>query len=134
MIKEEYIHEGLSYDISKQDITLDIFLVEYNLAFEFQGEQHYLDNTLFSAQTGAIEGRDQVKKDLCLAAGITLITIPYPCYGCCTTMLLIHSRYWWDQKIPSLAATIKQCAPQINLSYNRGHPIPVHPPLQSAIL
>jgi hypothetical protein len=46
-IKENYLHPATKYPSSKQPIELDIFIPEFNLAFEFQGKQHYDDTMVF---------------------------------------------------------------------------------------
>ena len=50
-------------------MELDIWLPELNLAFEYQGEQHYSDDV--------ISRRDREKRSACKEAGIRLIEVPY---------------------------------------------------------
>jgi len=68
---------------------LDIFIPRLNLAFEYQGEQHYYDCTGFIAAE-VQHRRDEEKAKLCSTMGINLIVIPY----------------WWDNQPKSLIATI----------------------------
>lgn len=80
------------------------------LAFEYQGEQHYKDSTLFGGNLEfKAKGRkecslynptDNEKIEACENHGITLIHIPY----------------WWDGKKESLMATIN--------SYRFIYPLP----------
>ena len=74
-IHEDYKHPRLRYDSGK-DMELDIFIPDLNLAFEYQGEQHYYNRTFFvDLQTRA--QRDQEKKSVLKKLGITLIEVPY---------------------------------------------------------
>jgi hypothetical protein len=61
-------------------MQLDIWVPEYNLALEYQGEHHYYD--IHSAYgTGStskmFHERDQEKKRMCIEKGVFLICIPY---------------------------------------------------------
>ena len=74
-IIEEYLHKELSR-ISGFSIEFDVFIVNKNIAFEFQGEHHYQDTPSF----GSIEmflNRDNEKNKLAKEAGIKLIEIPH---------------------------------------------------------
>jgi hypothetical protein len=89
-------------------MELDIFLPMENLAFEYQGEQHYVN--IYGLGTWELMQRDKEKKEKCQQNGITLIEIPY----------------WWDQKISSLAATIQHKISHFNQNFG-GEPIPNKP-------
>ena len=69
---------------------MDIFIPSKQLAFEYQGEQHYYDiyalGNLWSQKS-----KDEEKRIACKDKGITLIEIPY----------------WWDKEKSSLMATIQ---------------------------
>ena len=61
-------------------LELDGYCKNINLAFEYQGEQHYIDNIHFYKGRGSLEKRkqyDRIKRQLCLEKGIILIEIPY---------------------------------------------------------
>ncbi len=92
-------------------IQLDVFLPNQNLAFEYQGEQHYLD--VFSLGTQwQYSMRDREKKIACNTQGISLIEVPY----------------WWDFETDSLRATIHQHRPDLVSSPGKGVAIPSSPP------
>lgn len=60
-------------------LELDGYNKELNLAFEYNGRQHYEYNNLFHTQKTFVEQqeRDNIKKELCNKQGVKLITIPY---------------------------------------------------------
>ena len=72
-------------------MELDIFLLKEKMAFEYQGEHHYLDNYRSGMVTvWQQRQRDEEKRKACEEKGITLIEVPY----------------WWDRQISSLVAMI----------------------------
>jgi hypothetical protein len=77
---------------SGRAMELDIFYPELNLAFEYQGAQHYGSTFFDSGLTLAQPRRDLEKRQACQHNGITLIAVPY----------------WWTGDLGSLAATISQ--------------------------
>eukprot|EP01125_Pyxidicula_operculata_P009166 TRINITY_DN3035_c0_g1_i1.p1 TRINITY_DN3035_c0_g1~~TRINITY_DN3035_c0_g1_i1.p1 ORF type:complete len:107 (-),score=22.63 TRINITY_DN3035_c0_g1_i1:27-347(-) len=76
--------------LEKNGIEFDVWIPSLNLAFEYQGEQHYFPITAFSANTDAYNLRDKEKDLLCLNNGITLVQIPY----------------WWKGDLDSLTQSI----------------------------
>eukprot|EP01126_Amoeba_proteus_P021660 TRINITY_DN2203_c0_g4_i4.p1 TRINITY_DN2203_c0_g4~~TRINITY_DN2203_c0_g4_i4.p1 ORF type:complete len:240 (-),score=37.66 TRINITY_DN2203_c0_g4_i4:11-730(-) len=111
---EDYNCSGLFWD-SDKPVELDIYVPNYNLAFEYQGEQHYFNlSHIFGihASLPHYQRRDQIKQKLCLEANISLIYIPY----------------WWDHKLSSLIATIHKHRPDIITSKGDGVPIPFENP------
>src|SRR4051812_44330056 len=85
-VKENYIHESLQGSSGRR-MELDIYLPKEKLAFEYQGESHYLDIYALGNRWRQRQ-RDEEKRNACTSRGITLIEIPY----------------WWDFEIPSLIA------------------------------
>jgi len=91
---EDYRHPSLGgSEDERRALELDIYFPQLQLAFEYNGQQHYHDVGFF----GPVEvyrRRDQLKRELCRAQGIRLVTLPY----------------WWDERLESLAATIEEQA------------------------
>jgi len=78
-------------------MVFDLWVPEYNLAIEYQGEQHFHDLNMVFGGTVALYGdRDNSKKQAAFENGIRLLTIPY----------------WWDREISSLAATLHHYLPE----------------------
>eukprot|EP01126_Amoeba_proteus_P037688 TRINITY_DN389_c0_g1_i5.p2 TRINITY_DN389_c0_g1~~TRINITY_DN389_c0_g1_i5.p2 ORF type:complete len:163 (+),score=24.26 TRINITY_DN389_c0_g1_i5:766-1254(+) len=74
-------------------VELDIYLPNLQLAFEYQGEQHYHDLERIFGKTyslGRLLFRDHKKKECSNKFGINLITVPY----------------WWDHEELSLREII----------------------------
>ena len=60
-----------------EGLELDGFCPNLDLAFEHQGGYHYgLDRRFDAGASAAVQRRDELKKRLCQARGITLIEIP----------------------------------------------------------
>eukprot|EP00028_Trichosphaerium_sp_Am-I-7-wt_P010754 CAMPEP_0168538096 /NCGR_PEP_ID=MMETSP0405-20121227/20852_1 /TAXON_ID=498012 /ORGANISM="Trichosphaerium sp, Strain Am-I-7 wt" /LENGTH=231 /DNA_ID=CAMNT_0008567049 /DNA_START=138 /DNA_END=830 /DNA_ORIENTATION=- len=79
-------------------LTIDVFVPKYNIAIEYQGEQHYQD-VLPYHHASAQKRRDYEKFQQCEANGIHLVPLPY----------------WWDLRVGSLRATIKHFIPHVPL-------------------
>jgi hypothetical protein len=92
-------------------MELDIYHPAEQLAFEYQGQHHYLDIYEIGSYWDVMQ-KDKDKRQACQENGIKLIEIPY----------------WWDRKLQSLAATIYQHQPNL-LSFRivNGDPIPLQP-------
>lgn len=90
---------------------MDIFIPDKYLAFEYQGEHHYIDLYGLGNRWERKE-RDDEKRTLCLEKGITLVEVPY----------------WWDFKKESLMATIQKEKPHIFKEKIEASPIPSLPP------
>ncbi len=67
-----------AYIDKMEGLQLDGFNENRNIAFEYQGYQHYTKGSHFHSEDSRFESqlnRDRVKKELCLKNGITLIEI-----------------------------------------------------------
>ena len=100
-------HKDLRYSATDAPIQLDIYIPSLNLAFEYQGEQHYGHHFLYGSSRRQ-QRRDNEKIEKCDSVGITLIEI----------------RYWWDGQKSSLAATIHQYRSDLLKEQLLGVPIP----------
>eukprot|EP01114_Cavostelium_apophysatum_P022823 TRINITY_DN8392_c0_g1_i3.p1 TRINITY_DN8392_c0_g1~~TRINITY_DN8392_c0_g1_i3.p1 ORF type:complete len:412 (-),score=53.45 TRINITY_DN8392_c0_g1_i3:248-1483(-) len=75
---------------------LDVGVPSVPLAFEYQGQQHYTDHSLYGAAPEQSK-KDQRKRDACKQHGVTLIEVPY----------------WWNGHNSSLVATILEVRPDL---------------------
>jgi hypothetical protein len=90
-VLEDFRHPEMSFEGTHVPIELDIFLPDLNLAFEYQGEQHYRDMVQGSfSPIEVYELRDREKRALCAQKGVILVDVPY----------------WWDMSVDSLKATV----------------------------
>uniref|UniRef100_A0A7S1KUL5 Uncharacterized protein n=1 Tax=Percolomonas cosmopolitus TaxID=63605 RepID=A0A7S1KUL5_9EUKA len=89
----------------------DVFVEELQMAFEYQGEQHYHDIKAFFAPIEGQLRRDQLKSDAFAQHGITLIHVPY----------------WWDKSVDSLKASINRLRPDLIEKPLNVEPIPLEP-------
>eukprot|EP01114_Cavostelium_apophysatum_P021582 TRINITY_DN7577_c0_g1_i1.p1 TRINITY_DN7577_c0_g1~~TRINITY_DN7577_c0_g1_i1.p1 ORF type:complete len:631 (-),score=127.68 TRINITY_DN7577_c0_g1_i1:279-2171(-) len=96
-VLSNYLHPTLIYKESGKPIELDVFVPAYKLAFEYQGEPHFMSKAIFANEQNSVQKRDAEKKVLCRGAGITLIEVPY----------------WWNHLKDSLLATIHKHRPDI---------------------
>ena len=95
IFKEHYLIEDYHPMInfkSRVPIELDIYIPALNLAFEYNGQQHYDEILGGFSPIEVNKSRDQEKQSLCLSHNIHLIDIPY----------------WWDQNSTSLSILISQ--------------------------
>jgi hypothetical protein len=96
------------------DDLSQVFLPQYSLALEYQGEQHYYSTHIFGKASDR-QKTDKLKHNFANEMGITLLSIPY----------------WWDKSPSSLAATIQYHRPDIVSRYTTvGAPIPAEMPLR----
>lgn len=72
-----YIPQKTFSPLNKSKYRFDFYIPEYNLAIEYQGEQHYRDNGFFKDDLKTIQKRDSIKKQYCLDNGIELLEIKY---------------------------------------------------------
>ena len=94
-------------------MELDIYLPKEKLAFEYQGEAHYMDIYALGNRWRQKQ-RDEEKRQICLENGITLIEVPY----------------WWNWERSSLIGTIRRRRQNLLALYKNeeGDSIPNHPP------
>lgn len=75
--KISYIPQKTFAPLNKSKYRFDFYLPDYNLAIEYQGEQHYRDNGYFKDRLDIIQKRDSVKREYCKKEGIGLLEISY---------------------------------------------------------
>jgi len=115
-INYNFIDAGFHYAHRYYPIQYDIFIPSLSIAFEYQGEYHYYDISVFqpdgSKSLQQIRQRDLIKEQLSIANGITLFQIPY----------------WWDKQPQSLLNTIQSSRLDLNLTNQIGTGIPKQVP------
>jgi hypothetical protein len=72
----EYKHPEIRSALGRK-LELDIFIPNMNLAFEYQGQQHYKDHKYFKDNDKRIQENDILKKSRCKELGISLYEIPF---------------------------------------------------------
>ena len=72
--KTEYSFKDCKY---KNKLRFDFFLPDYNCCIEYDGEQHFQENTLFQDPLSTVQLRDNIKNQYCENNNIKLIRIPY---------------------------------------------------------
>jgi len=111
-ILEDYLNPNLCWakDVDGpqeiHNMQLDIWIPQYNLAFEYQGAHHYFDSyEAFGPVSSAslYFNRDKQKKHLCYEKGITFIEIPY----------------WWDGEEDSLITILNQSYPNLPIMISK---------------
>jgi len=66
-ILENYFHDEIRMPSSGQPLQLDVYLQNSNLAFEYQGPQHYEQLNVFG-DASELMARDHEKKSLCVSS------------------------------------------------------------------
>jgi len=84
--------------IINRSMQFDVFIPEFALAIEYNGEYHYVAIPVYD-HASSVQKRDEVKKMVCSEAGISLIIIPF----------------WWDNTIESVAQSIHALRPDIEI-------------------
>ena len=75
-ILEDYMNPKVTTPNSNRPMQLDVFIPSKNLAFEYQGQQHFEDVGIFGPSR-VYQQRDDEKRALCAANNIKLIEVPY---------------------------------------------------------
>lgn len=73
----QYIPQKTFAPLNKSKYRFDFYLPQFNIAIEYQGEQHYRDNNFFKDNLNIVQQRDAVKRQYCLENNIELLEIPY---------------------------------------------------------
>lgn len=73
----KYIPQKTFAPLNKSKYRFDFYLPDYNLAIEYQGEQHYRDNGFFKDKLEVIQRRDEIKRKYCQENNIKLLEISY---------------------------------------------------------
>lgn len=74
---EDYRHPNISVGQNFLPLELDFFYPRYNLAFEFQGQQHYKNVDVYHriGSLGERKTRDELKYSICKENGIFLVEL-----------------------------------------------------------
>ena len=76
----EYIPQKTFHDLKTEKgylLFLDFYIPEYNLAIEYDGQQHFKDVPRFKSNLKENQIRDSIKNNFCKTNKITLVRIPY---------------------------------------------------------
>eukprot|EP00011_Vannellida_sp_DIVA3-517-6-12_P005179 CAMPEP_0114610524 /NCGR_PEP_ID=MMETSP0168-20121206/3647_1 /TAXON_ID=95228 ORGANISM="Vannella sp., Strain DIVA3 517/6/12" /NCGR_SAMPLE_ID=MMETSP0168 /ASSEMBLY_ACC=CAM_ASM_000044 /LENGTH=470 /DNA_ID=CAMNT_0001821473 /DNA_START=1 /DNA_END=1412 /DNA_ORIENTATION=+ len=87
---EDHRHEMLDTAQGGPLLELDVYLPQLQLAFEYNGPQHY-EEIAFFGPLETIRRRDLRKEELCREAGIRLVQVPH----------------WWDRQRVQRAAALR---------------------------
>lgn len=95
---------------SGRPLSIDVFVPDLALAFEFQGAQHFSDVQVFSPKED-VARRDQEKREACTRQAITLIevrhTLLVPFFS------LVQVPHWWPQNTSDLRREIVMRRPEL---------------------
>lgn len=75
--KIKYIPQKTFSPLNKSKYRFDFFLPDYNMAIEYQGEQHFRDNGFFKDGYKTVVYRDNIKRQYCHEHNIELLEIKY---------------------------------------------------------
>ncbi len=76
----EYIPQKTFHNLKTEKgylLFLDFYIPEYNLAIEYDGQQHFKDVPRFKSNLKENQIRDSIKNNFCKTNKITLVRIPY---------------------------------------------------------
>jgi len=100
-------------------LPVQIFLPDYGIAFEYQGELHFHEVPIYSNRAGLKRKifNDNRKQCISKELGIDLICIPY----------------WWNGSIESIAATVNTVRKDFIFPFSDcSSTMPQYPPLKNA--
>eukprot|EP01114_Cavostelium_apophysatum_P007737 TRINITY_DN1990_c0_g1_i5.p1 TRINITY_DN1990_c0_g1~~TRINITY_DN1990_c0_g1_i5.p1 ORF type:complete len:848 (+),score=203.21 TRINITY_DN1990_c0_g1_i5:93-2636(+) len=92
------VHNNFKYQLDQTPIEVDVAVPSLSLAFEYQGEPHFYNVTVFGRDADNVKNNDDRKRQICGSIGVTLIQIPF----------------WWDGTKASLLKTILQHRPELS--------------------
>jgi hypothetical protein len=72
-----YIPQKTFSPLNKSKYRFDFYLPDFNLAIEYQGEQHFRDNAFFKEDLSTTQKRDEIKRKYCKENNIELLEIKY---------------------------------------------------------
>lgn len=72
--KTEHTFKDCKY---KNKLRFDFYLPDYNCCIEYDGEQHFKENSLFRDSLLTVQLRDNIKNQYCKNNNIKLIRVPY---------------------------------------------------------
>lgn len=72
-----YIPQKTFSPLNKSKYRFDFYLPDFNIAIEYQGEQHYRENSCFKDKLETIQKRDEIKRQYCKENKIYLKEIKY---------------------------------------------------------
>lgn len=72
-----YIPQKTFTPLNKSKYRFDFYLPDFNIAIEYQGEQHFRQNSCFKDNLETIQKRDKVKRQYCKDNNIMLKEIKY---------------------------------------------------------
>ena len=75
-LEENNIEYFIEYQVPESKLRFDFYLPKYNIAIEYDGEQHFT-NKITRYNLKKIKQRDFLKNKLCFIYKINLIRIPY---------------------------------------------------------
>lgn len=84
------VGDNARYTMTQAHITVDIWIPDVGIGFEYQGEVHYFDTEWYGVANN-IAHRDFEKAFVCATQGITLVEVPY----------------WWPRSAVSMWATLR---------------------------
>eukprot|EP01127_Copromyxa_protea_P002960 TRINITY_DN1286_c0_g1_i2.p1 TRINITY_DN1286_c0_g1~~TRINITY_DN1286_c0_g1_i2.p1 ORF type:complete len:431 (+),score=79.85 TRINITY_DN1286_c0_g1_i2:62-1354(+) len=99
-IIQNHLHPDLYWNKDYRKVQLDVWIPDLQLAFEFQGQQHYHELRGAFGDSSSLKKnilRDEAKQKMCDKAAITLVQVPY----------------WWDSSLTSLSEIVRETRPDL---------------------